>query len=227
MFLVRSVCLSVCLSVRRITRKLVNGFWLNFWRGRAWLKDQVLQFWWRSGSRFGSGSPKSEIRILRIGGGLCSLSLSSLLIHWIRKEGRKGQGHRSMLHWLTMTTVSTNKSQQPQTDPINIQHHAHHVVHKDGCSVWSIDNSCQLNSADNTCNGRYAVAKFFQEQFGLGVWEKVPEWVPLFFWKYLNSLVWCRSNSVHTIPEEEAQNQVARMYSRTHTHTHTTVLLLF
>jgi len=30
-----------------------------FWRGRAWLKDQVIQFWWQSGSRFGSGSPKS------------------------------------------------------------------------------------------------------------------------------------------------------------------------
>jgi len=73
------VCLSVCLSVRRITRKLVNGFWRNFWRGRAWRKDQVIQFWWWSGSRFGSGSPKSEIRILRIGGGLCSLSTSSYL----------------------------------------------------------------------------------------------------------------------------------------------------
>jgi len=48
-----------------------------FWRGRAWLKDQVIQFWWRSGSRFGSGSPKSEIRILRIGRGLCCLSISS------------------------------------------------------------------------------------------------------------------------------------------------------
>jgi len=70
MFLVRSVCL----SVRRITRKLVNGFWRNFLRGRAWLKDQVKQFWWRSGSRFRSGSPKSEIRIVQIGGGLCSLS---------------------------------------------------------------------------------------------------------------------------------------------------------
>jgi len=22
-----------------------------FWRGRAWLKDHVIQFWWRSGSR--------------------------------------------------------------------------------------------------------------------------------------------------------------------------------
>jgi len=49
--LVRSVCLSVCLSVRRITREI-------FCRGRAWVKDQMIQFWWRSGSRFRSGSPK-------------------------------------------------------------------------------------------------------------------------------------------------------------------------
>jgi len=84
MFLVWSVCLSVCLSVRRITRKLVNRFWRNFLEGWAWLKDQVIQFWWRSGSRFGSGSPKSEIRILRIGAGLCSLSISFLFKwhHW-------------------------------------------------------------------------------------------------------------------------------------------------
>ena len=65
--------LFVCLSVG-----LLANLWTDFddifWRGRAWLKDQVIQFWWRSGSRFGSGSPKSEIRILRIGGGLCSLS---------------------------------------------------------------------------------------------------------------------------------------------------------
>ena len=70
------VCLFVCLSVG-----LLANLWTDydeiFWRGRAWLKDQVIQFWWRSGSRFGSGSPKSEIRILRIGGGLCSLSTSS------------------------------------------------------------------------------------------------------------------------------------------------------
>jgi len=42
----------------------------------------VIQFWWRSGSPFGSGSPKSEIRILRIavfGGDLFSLSASSWL----------------------------------------------------------------------------------------------------------------------------------------------------
>jgi len=69
------VCLSVCLSVRQITRRLLITLLLaNLWtdfdeifcRGRAWLKDQVIRFWWRSGSRFGSWSPKSEIRILRI-----------------------------------------------------------------------------------------------------------------------------------------------------------------
>jgi len=80
MFLVRSVCLFVCLSVC-LSIGLLANLWTDFdeifWRGRAWLKDQVIQFWWRSGSHFGSGSPKSEIRILRIGGGLCSLSTSS------------------------------------------------------------------------------------------------------------------------------------------------------
>ena len=76
MFLVRSVCLFVCLSVGLLAN-LWTDFDEIFWTGRAWLRDQVIQFWWRSGSRFGSGSPKSEIRILRIGGGLCSLSASS------------------------------------------------------------------------------------------------------------------------------------------------------
>jgi len=75
MFLVRSVCLSVCPSDYSQTceRILIK----KFWRGRACLKDQVIQFWWRSRSRFGSGSPKSEIQILRIGVGLWSLSISS------------------------------------------------------------------------------------------------------------------------------------------------------
>ena len=78
-----SVCLSVCLFVCLSVGLLAN-LWTDFdeifCRGRARLKDQVIQFWWRSGSRFRSGSPKSEIRILRIavfGGGLCSLSISS------------------------------------------------------------------------------------------------------------------------------------------------------
>ena len=78
-----SVCLSVCLFVWMSIGLLANlgtDFDEIFWRGRAWLKDQVIQFWWQSGSRFGSGSPKSEIRILRIGGGLCSLSTSSYYI---------------------------------------------------------------------------------------------------------------------------------------------------
>ena len=80
MFLVRSVCLFVCLSVGLLAN-LWTDFDKIFYRSGAWLKDQVIQFWWRSGSRFGSGSPKSEIRILRIavfGGGLFSLSASSL-----------------------------------------------------------------------------------------------------------------------------------------------------
>jgi len=55
--------LFVCLSVRRITEKVVNGFWRNFLEGRAWPRDQVVKFWWRSGSPSGSRSPKSKIRI--------------------------------------------------------------------------------------------------------------------------------------------------------------------
>ena len=70
------VCLFVCLSVGLLAN-LWTDFDEIFWRGRAWLKDQVIQFWWRSRSGFGSGSPKSEFRILRIGGGLYSLSISS------------------------------------------------------------------------------------------------------------------------------------------------------
>jgi len=83
MFLVRSVCLFVCLFLCLSVGLLAN-LWTDFdeifCRGRAWLKNQVIQFWWQSGSRFGSGSPKSEIRILRIamfGRGLFSLSASS------------------------------------------------------------------------------------------------------------------------------------------------------
>jgi len=67
--------LFVCLSVGLLAN-LWTDFDEIFWSGRAWLKNQVIQFWWRSGSCFGSGSPKSEIRILRIGGGLYSLSIS-------------------------------------------------------------------------------------------------------------------------------------------------------
>ena len=83
-----AVCLFVGLSVG-----LLASLWTDFdeilWRGRAWLKDQVIQFWWRSGSRFGSGSPMSEIRIIRIGKGLFSVSaflfilfFSSVLFRW-------------------------------------------------------------------------------------------------------------------------------------------------
>jgi len=56
MFLVRSVCLSVCpldklKSCERILTKFLGG--------RAWPRDQWVQFWWRSGS----SSPKSKIGI--------------------------------------------------------------------------------------------------------------------------------------------------------------------
>jgi len=48
---------------------------------------QVIQFWWRSGSRFGSGSPKFEIRMLRIGGGLFSVSAFLLcLCLWLQSS---------------------------------------------------------------------------------------------------------------------------------------------
>jgi len=87
--------LFVCLSV------FPSDNWKSceiYWRGKAWQNDQVIKFWWRSRSR----GPKSEIQILWIiekvtngfwwnfkeswgdhsailfGGGLCSLSTSSL-----------------------------------------------------------------------------------------------------------------------------------------------------
>ena len=50
----------VCISVGLLAN-LWTDFDEIFWRGRPW-KDQVIQFWWRSGSRFGSGSPKSKVR---------------------------------------------------------------------------------------------------------------------------------------------------------------------
>jgi len=70
------VCLSVCPSVYSQTCEWI----LTKFFGGVGTKDQVIQFWWRSGSRFGYGSPASEIRILRIGGGLCSLSAFLVII---------------------------------------------------------------------------------------------------------------------------------------------------
>ena len=87
------VCLSVCLSAGLLAN-LWTDFDEIFWRGRAWLKDQVIQFWWRSGSRFRSGSPKSEIRILQIGGGLWSLSISSF---YCINEHMEQLQHQAML----------------------------------------------------------------------------------------------------------------------------------
>ena len=52
------VCLFVSLSIG-LLGNLGMDFDEIFCRGRAWLKDQVIQFLWRSRSRFRSGSPKS------------------------------------------------------------------------------------------------------------------------------------------------------------------------
>jgi len=73
-----SVCLSFCLSV--LLKKLWMDFDEIFWRGRAWPKEQWVQFWWWSGSLSGSRSPKSGFTgFWRSAEGLCSLSTSSFL----------------------------------------------------------------------------------------------------------------------------------------------------
>jgi len=69
--------------------------------------DQVIQFWWQSGTRFRSGSPKSKIWILWIGGGLCSLSIDFLLVaagavQWL--HGPKVVG--ADLHWSDILPAS-------------------------------------------------------------------------------------------------------------------------
>ena len=63
MLLLRSVCLSIGRSDN--WKKLWTDFDEISWRGRAWPwpRDQVIKFWWRSGSPSGSRSSKSEIRI--------------------------------------------------------------------------------------------------------------------------------------------------------------------
>jgi len=58
MVLVPCVCLSVCLSVGKL-KKLWTDFDEISWNGRAWPRDQRVQFWWRSGSLSRSRSPKS------------------------------------------------------------------------------------------------------------------------------------------------------------------------
>ena len=122
MFLVWSVCLSVCLSV---CPSDYSNLWTDFdeifWRGRAWLKDQVVQFWWRSGSRFGSGSPKSEIRI---GGGLCSLSIAFLFCT-----------ESIAIRWILITKIQTN---EPNSN-INEAHiHTKYTCQMNTCSGYHV-----------------------------------------------------------------------------------------
>ena len=51
-----SVCMSVCLSVCLCAKYLKNYEWIlmNYWRNGAWLKVQLITFWWRLGSLPGS-----------------------------------------------------------------------------------------------------------------------------------------------------------------------------
>ena len=44
-------CLSVCLSVSKFAQKLPNGFAWNFRKGWQWANEQIIKFWWWSGSR--------------------------------------------------------------------------------------------------------------------------------------------------------------------------------
>ena len=80
LFVCLSVCLSVCLFVCLSVGLLAN-LWTDFdeifWRDSAWFKDQVIQFWCRSGSRFGSGvqSPKS--------GSFGSAEVCALRVHFL------------------------------------------------------------------------------------------------------------------------------------------------
>jgi len=68
MFSLRSVCLFICLFVMSVCpsdnwKSCERIFDEISWRGRAWPRDQLVPFWWRSGSLSGSRSPNSEIRI--------------------------------------------------------------------------------------------------------------------------------------------------------------------
>jgi len=64
-FSLRSVCLfrPICPSDKDNWNKLWTDFDEISWRGRAWPRDQWVQFWWRSGSPSGPGvrSPKSAV----------------------------------------------------------------------------------------------------------------------------------------------------------------------
>ena len=65
-----------------LSKKLPSDFDEILWKAEVWPRDQLITFWWRSASLSGSGSPfRIKIRIreeLAFGGGLCSLSTSSL-----------------------------------------------------------------------------------------------------------------------------------------------------
>ena len=82
-----SVCLFVCLSVGLLAN-LWTDFDEIFWRGTAWLKDKWYNFGGDPDHASDPGVQKSEIRILRIGRGLCCLS-ALLFILIMKAESSK------------------------------------------------------------------------------------------------------------------------------------------
>jgi len=45
-----AIVVIVCLSVSNFAQKLPNGFASNFQEGWQWVNEQMIKFWWRSGS---------------------------------------------------------------------------------------------------------------------------------------------------------------------------------
>jgi len=78
--LVRSVCLSVSLTVRPITHKLVNGFWRSFLMGKGMTQGPSYTILVAIRITLQFRESKSEIWILRIGGGLFSVNTLLLLM---------------------------------------------------------------------------------------------------------------------------------------------------
>ena len=51
--IVLSVCLSVCHSVTRITEKVISQFHLTWCYDWAYQSEELINFWWGSGPRYG------------------------------------------------------------------------------------------------------------------------------------------------------------------------------
>ena len=46
-----SSCLSICLSICKQHNSMLSTDWDEIlWRGPGWCKEELIKFWWRSGS---------------------------------------------------------------------------------------------------------------------------------------------------------------------------------